>query len=270
MKNLKKVAAVLAAAMAMNAVAVTGAFSASAADDADIIANVSLKGQMGGYQYWGEGDERNTDDITSTPAKITNEDGQYTATWNITGDGTGTIEFLMLEFDSVDDNFITADTYPKMSVKVDSVKVDGETVDYKGAETSINTAYYADDKGSTRVYPTDTWGVSKAGKINDLPKDTAVMQSIEVTFSVANLETALPYGDVDQDGNVNTNDLLDLMIEVAQKGAGMEATYDDYKFKLADLDGNGKLDTSDIFYLMLHIAQAGAGVSVDPYPVEAA
>lgn len=260
MKNLKKVAAVLAAAMAMNAVAVTGAFSASAADDADIIANVSLKGQMGGYQYWGEGDERNTDDITSTPAKITNEDGQYTATWNITGDGTGTIEFLMLEFDSVDDNFITADTYPKMSVKVDSVKVDGETVDYKGAETSINTAYYADD----------TWGVSKAGKINDLPKDTAVMQSIEVTFSVANLETALPYGDVDQDGNVNTNDLLDLMIEVAQKGAGMEATYDDYKFKLADLDGNGKLDTSDIFYLMLHIAQAGAGVSVDPYPVEAA
>lgn len=53
MKNLKKVAAVLAAAMAMNAVAVTGAFSASAADDADIIANVSLKGQMGGYQYWG-------------------------------------------------------------------------------------------------------------------------------------------------------------------------------------------------------------------------
>lgn len=250
MKNLKKVAAVLAAAMAMNAVAVTGAFSASAADDADIIANVSLKGQMGGYQYWGEGDERNTDDITSTPAKITNEDGQYTATWNITGDGTGTIEFLMLEFDSV--------------------KVDGETVDYKGAETSINTAYYADDKGSTRVYLTDTWGVSKAGKINDLPKDTAVMQSIEVTFSVANLETALPYGDVDQDGNVNTNDLLDLMIEVAQKGAGMEATYDDYKFKLADLDGNGKLDTSDIFYLMLHIAQAGAGVSVDPYPVEAA
>ena len=50
----------------------------------------------------------------------------------------------------------------------------------------------------------------------------------------------------------------------------MEATYDDYKFKLADLDGNGKLDTSDIFYLMLHIAQAGAGGSVDPYPVEAA
>ena len=66
MKNLKKVAAVLAAAMAMNAVAVTGAFSASAADDADIIANVSLKGQMGGYQYWGEGDERKTQ--TTSPA----------------------------------------------------------------------------------------------------------------------------------------------------------------------------------------------------------
>ena len=47
MKNLKKVAAVLAAAMAMNAVAVTGAFSASAADDADIIANVFSEGTDG-------------------------------------------------------------------------------------------------------------------------------------------------------------------------------------------------------------------------------
>lgn len=54
MKNLKKVAAVLAAAMAMNAVAVTGAFSASAADDADIIANVSLKGLSTGAKVMKE------------------------------------------------------------------------------------------------------------------------------------------------------------------------------------------------------------------------
>ncbi|MFR4475971.1 MAG: hypothetical protein ACLT3Y_01160 [Ruminococcus callidus] len=68
MKNLKK-PAVLAAAITMSAVAVTTCIFRICCRRCNIIANVSLKGQMGGYQYWGEGDERNTDDITSTPAK---------------------------------------------------------------------------------------------------------------------------------------------------------------------------------------------------------
>lgn len=47
MKTLKKVAAVLAASMALNAVAFTGAFSASAEEDVTVIGTASLKGQMG-------------------------------------------------------------------------------------------------------------------------------------------------------------------------------------------------------------------------------
>lgn len=52
MKTLKKVAAVLAASMALNAVAFTGAFSASAEEDVTVIGTASLKGQMGTYGYW--------------------------------------------------------------------------------------------------------------------------------------------------------------------------------------------------------------------------
>ena len=60
MKTLKKVAAVLAASMALNAVAFTGAFSASAEEDVTVIGTASLKGQMGTYGYWGEGNTGNS------------------------------------------------------------------------------------------------------------------------------------------------------------------------------------------------------------------
>ena len=87
MKTLKKVAAVLAASMALNAVAFTGAFSASAEEDVTVIGTASLKGQMGTYGYWGEDNTGNSEDLTNKPVQITNEDKQYTASWEITGDG---------------------------------------------------------------------------------------------------------------------------------------------------------------------------------------
>ena len=92
-------------------------------------------------------------------------------------------------------------------------------------------------------------------------------QSVEVTFSVSNVYAALPYGDLNEDGVVDTIDLLELALDVAQKGAGMGSSFDERKTKLADLDGNDTLDSMDIYYLLLHIAQSGAGITVDPYPV---
>lgn len=106
--------------MALNAVAFTGAFSASAEEDVTIIGTASLKGQMGTYGYWGEGNIGNSEDLTNKPVQITNEDGA-----------------------------------------------------------------------------------------------------------------------------VDTIDLLDLSLEVAQKGAGLPATFDDRKVKLADLDDSGDLDSTD-------------------------
>ena len=150
MKTLKKVAAVLAASMALNAVAFTGAFSASAEEDVTVIGTASLKGQMGTYGYWGEGNTGNSEDLTNKPVQITNEDKQYTASWEITGDGTGSIEFLMLEFDTNDDHFITKDTYPDLAITIDSVKVDGNEVDYKMSDNAVDYKYYANDTGTTR------------------------------------------------------------------------------------------------------------------------
>ena len=193
------------------------------------------------------------------------EDWQYTASWEISGDVTGSIEFLMLEFDTNDHHFITKDTYPDLAITIDSVKVDGNEVDYKMSDNAVDYKYYANDTGTTRAYLLNTWNAS-GRKVTDISAETAVAQSVEVTFSVANVYAALPYGDLNEDGAVDTIDLLDLSLEVAQKGAGLPATFDDRKVKLADLDDSGDLDSTDIYYLLLHIAQSGAGITVDPFP----
>ena len=57
--------------------------------------------------------------------------------------------------------------------------------------------------------------------------------------------TYKPVQITNEDGAVDTIDLLDLSLEVAQKGAGLPATFDDRKVKLADLDDSGDLDSTD-------------------------
>lgn len=285
MKNLKKVAAVLAAAMSLNAVAVTSAFAVSADDtSATVIGSASLKGQMGGYNYWGDADH--SDDIVSTPAEITSDGGQYTASWSITGDGTGSIEFLILEFDANSEYFITTDTYPNMKVTVDSVKVDGTDIGYKMTDGVIDAAHYENDKGSTRVYLTDTWGVSPLGKknVNDIAKDTAVLQSIEVTFTISNLEAADPepnptptptpgtttYGDVNGDDVINSADAAAVLMEAARTGAGLDESFTTDTFKAADVNGDGKISSADASLILTYAAQDGAGLDPTPFPAASA
>ena len=210
-----------------------------------VLGTATLIGQMGGYQYWGVDDERNTDDVTSHAAQLTGS-GQYVASWDITGDGTGTIEFLVLELNSADNNFITSDTYPDLSVTIDSVFVDGKKVDYSASDGVVNTAYYADDKGFTRIYLTDTWGVSKVGKVNDLSKNTAVMQNITVTFTVDHLEQAkYLIGDVNQDGRVDIADAV--LLNKACAGA---VSLDSTAQKNADCNGDDEIGANDAVVLM--------------------
>ena len=99
----------------------------------------------------------------------------------------------MLEFDTNDDHFITKDTYPDLAITIDSVKVDGNEVDYKMSDNAVDYKYYANDTGTTRAYLLNTWNAS-GRKVTDISAETAVAQSVEVTFSVANVYAALPYG----------------------------------------------------------------------------
>ena len=206
-----------------------------------VLGTATLIGQMGGYQYWGVDEERNTDDVTSHAAQLTGS-GQYVASWDITGDGTKTIEYLILELDSVDDNFITSNTYPNLSVTIDSVFVDGKKVDYSTSDGAVDTAYYGVDKGSTRIYLLNTWGK----RINDLSKDTAVTQNITVTFTVDHLEQAkYLIGDVNQDGRVDIADAV-----LLNKACASAVSLDSTAQKNADCNGDDEIGANDAVVLM--------------------
>lgn len=266
MKKMKKIAVVLAATLSANMLAAMSMSTASAAEG-DVIGTATLKGQMGTYAFWGEGDSANSADLISTPSEFT-EEGTYTSSWTITGDGTSSIEFLILEFETSTENFITQDTYPDLEITIDSVVVDGTEVAYTTTDGAINYKYYANDTGTTRVYLTDTWGASGIGTVNDLPSDTAVTQSIEVTYTIKNLYAALNYGDVDGSGEIDTFDAFDILSEYASISAGKGSTFDEATTKLADVTGDGSIDTTDAFYVLRRYAQIGAGSEITPFPVE--
>ena len=206
-----------------------------------VLGTATLIGQMGVYQYWGVNNESNTDNIISHAAQLTGS-GQYVASWDITGDGTKTIEYLILELDSVDDNFITSNTYPNLSVTIDSVFVDGKKVDYSTSDGAVDTAYYDVDKGSTRIYLLNTWGK----RINDLSKDTAVTQNITVTFTVDHLEQAkYLIGDVNQDGRVDIADAV-----LLNKACASAVSLDSTAQKNADCNGDDEIGANDAVVLM--------------------
>lgn len=185
MKFFKKMAAVAAAAVATISLAGMSSMTTSAAGDIGI---AELKGQMGTYQYWGASKNNAVGDIKSTPAVISG-DGQYTTTLTLGGDGTGTIEFLILELDANSENYITQDTYPDMKIEINSIKADGVEQNFTAdADGGIDYKYYEDGTGKTRVYLCNTWSTVNGGKSLGLSGTTPVTKSIDVTFTISGIE----------------------------------------------------------------------------------
>lgn len=143
---------------------------------------------MGTYQYWGASKNNAVGDIKSTPAVISG-DGQYTTTLTLGGDGTGTIEFLILELDANSENYITQDTYPDMKIEINSIKADGVEQNFTAdADGGIDYKYYEDGTGKTRVYLCNTWSTVNGGKSLGLSGTTPVTKSIDVTFTISGIE----------------------------------------------------------------------------------
>lgn len=186
MKFFKKMAAVAAAAaVATISLAGMSSMTTSAAGDIGI---AELKGQMGTYQYWGVSKNNAVGDIKSAPAVISG-DGQYTTTLTLGGDGTGTIEFLILELDANSENYITQDTYPDMKIEINSIKADGVEQNFTAdADGGIDYKYYEDGTGKTRVYLCNTWSTVNGGKSLGLSGTTPVTKSIDVTFTISGIE----------------------------------------------------------------------------------
>ena len=183
MKFKKIFAAAAACAVATLSAA---SYAATTVSAATVVGKAMLSGQMGTYSQWKE------EDAIANGSTVANIDGnaQYEATWNITGDGTGSIEFLILQISGSDSssedykNF-TADQYPDLKITVDEVYIDGVKAPYTSSADSIDYKYYEADLGKARIYLTSTWEQPKL--CQDLSPQTEVKQQIKVVFTVSGL-----------------------------------------------------------------------------------
>lgn len=182
--KLKKIFAA-AAACAVAALS-AASYAATTVSAATVVGKAMLSGQMGTYSQWKE------EDAIANGSTVASIDGnaQYEATWDITGDGTGTIEFLILQISGSDSssedykNF-TADQYPDLKITVDEVYIDGVKAPYTSNADSIDYKYYESDLGKARVYLASTWEQPKL--CQDLSPQTEVKQQIKVVFTVSGL-----------------------------------------------------------------------------------
>ncbi len=153
--------------------------------DGDPVGNAWLAGQAGSYSFW------NMADAGQVPTTITGN-GQYTVAFDIaSGDGTGSIECLILSTDISAYDYAPAGTTDPLkdcgiNIAIDSIKMDGTEVAYSGP---TDGAFRLNDDGTTlRVNIYNTW---TSPAISDIAnQDITLADKLEVTFTVSGLPGA--------------------------------------------------------------------------------
>jgi hypothetical protein len=154
---------------------------------ATTVGKAILYGTMGTYSQL---DEVEAIKNSSTVANI-DGNAQYEATWNITGTGTSSIDFLALQImgaDSTSDTLMnfTSEQYPSLDVVVNAVYIDDVKVDsYTTGPNSTDKKYFKNNLGMTRVYLAST--LDTPMKCEDLPTLTSVKRQVKVVFTVSGL-----------------------------------------------------------------------------------
>ncbi len=221
----------------------------------DAMAVATFMGMIGGAECWGLEDVA----APSTYAEI-NGDGTYEVTWDVTGGGTDTVQFLGVQIAPNNglDNF-TTDTFPGLEVSLDEVWIDGvQLTDYVVSDAAINTAYYEGAAGTTRIYLHDDWAGTG---VEDLPSATNISQSIKVVFTVTGMEFAAGgmLGDVNEDGTVDSLDAAEILIAAAAMGSGGESGLTDAQMAAADCNGDTEVDALDAAEVLRYAAAVGSG-----------
>lgn len=168
---MRIVAVAAAAACAVTATAVGTNFpmtKADAAEGATSYGTVYVCGQAGTYSFW------NATDAGQTPAEITGN-GSYEATYTIDGDGSGTVDCLILQ-----SNILT-DTYNDFDMNIDSITVNGTAVEYNGPADGCKW----DDKG-LRVNIYNVWVTPN---VTDINNSGSWKGDLTIAFTVAGLPT---------------------------------------------------------------------------------
>ena len=267
--KMKKMLSAFIAAATLSTVA--SSFSFASAEAPEVVAIAGLRGQAGTYNYWGEND--NSGDITVKDANI-DGNAQYEVIWDITGDGTGSIEFLIIEIKETEalGTAFTADTYPDLSLTVDEVYIDGILYEFEQNDAAVNLKYYeSETKRGTRAYLTDTWNVNN-GNTFGLAPDQPITSQVKVVFTIDGLynegtsnvtptEPSISYrtGDVDADGNINALDASMVLTEYAAKATHQPSTLDEVQALAAETNGDGNIDALDASEILSYYSYTATG-----------
>lgn len=232
---------------------------------AGAIAVAQLNGQFGTYNYWGE----DSDTVTGKAAYI-DGNAQYEAVLNITGDGTGSEEFLILEITGADGTDFTADVYPNLGITIDNIYVDGINYEFTDNADAYQLKWY-ENGGKVRIFIADTWGINGS---NDLGLTSAALTAqLKVVFTVSGLynegtsnvtptEPLVPtyvLGDVDGDGEVNSSDASSVLSAYAITSTGGDSGYTETQTLAADVNFDNSVDSSDASSILSYYAYTSTG-----------
>ena len=141
------------------------------AKTADSVA--AMMGVLGSNEFW-SADKLPKGSVVPTVTK----NGTYTAKL-VLNEGTETVDFLIIALDGM-----KAEDFADLAITVDSIKVDGEVLTTADLSKAVITGYKEGAFDGTRIYLYDTWTGTGAAAV---PADTAIAESIEVTFTVSGI-----------------------------------------------------------------------------------
>ncbi len=135
--------------------------------------DAAMMGQLGENSYW------SVDDLADGSVIPTvDKNGTYTAKL-VVDKATGSVDFLIIGLDG-----LKASDFADLVITVDSVVVDGaDLATFDATKVVVNTGYAEGSFNGTRIYLTDSW----ITKVFAIPADTAIEESIEITFTVSGI-----------------------------------------------------------------------------------
>ena len=130
---------------------------------------------IGLNSFWNDGNANLSSECVLPEIK---ENGTYTAKI-VLAKGSNTIDFLALAFDG-----LSSSDFKDLAFTVNSIKVDDTELETADLSKVSVTDYIEGSFNGTRIYLTDTWTT----KVEAIPSDTSVNQSIEIEFTVSGIE----------------------------------------------------------------------------------
>lgn len=278
MKNLKKIAAVLAAAITVSSMPLS-ASALDATDEAPYTAWLCL--QAGGDMKWVSASDdpdlvAEKNNISGNEASITG-DGEYSVDVTMEG-GSSSIECLILSTNINAYAFVEEGKDPwtdgTAKIEINSViieRVDGTTTEIAYTGPSDGAFSKENDGVSLRMNLYNTWGNNVKDITNEPEGGLNSGDKLVVNFTVSGLVRAekpeATYGDVDGNGKVDPDDAYLVLKEYATASVGGASSFDDTQKKNADVSGDGNINADDAYLILVYYAQQSVGSEPTPFPV---